>query len=142
MDATTALEFSRSRHASGTEGTDFARAKRQQEVILAIKNKVLSMQTWSNPVKLKGLYDAYAQNVVTNMDLKTLESLYLVSQQINFDKAVSIVLDDSTEADKGGLLYNPVDTTLYGGAWVLIPRTGDYSQIHAYMQKYIFGEKQ
>jgi polyisoprenyl-teichoic acid--peptidoglycan teichoic acid transferase len=142
MDATTALEFSRSRHASGSEGTDFARAKRQQEVILAIKNKALSMQTLFNPVKLKGLYDAYSKNVDTNMDLKTLESFYLLSQQINFDKAVSIVLDDSTEADKGGLLYNPVDTTLYGGAWVLIPRSGDFSQVHAYMQKYIFGEKQ
>lgn len=142
MDSTTALEFARSRHASGSEGTDFARAKRQQKVIVAIKDKALSMQTLFNPVKLKGLYDAYAKNIVTNMDLKTLESFYLLSQQINFDKAVSVVLDDRSEADKGGLLYSPVDTTLYANKWVLIPRTGDYSQIHAYMQKYIFGEKQ
>lgn len=142
MDSKTALEFARSRHGDNNEGTDFARAKRQQKIIVAIKDKVLSMQTLFNPIKLKGLYDAYAQNVDTNMDLKTLESFYLLSQQVNFDKTVSVVLDNNSEADKGGLLYSPIDTTLYGGAWVLIPRTGDFSQIHAYMQKYIFGDKQ
>jgi LCP family protein required for cell wall assembly len=142
MDATTALEFARSRHGNNNEGTDFARAKRQQKVIIAVKNKALSLQTLLNPAKLKGLYDAYSQNVVTNMDFKTLESFYLMSQQVNFDKVTSIVLDDSTDALNGGLLYNPIDSTLYGGKWVLIPRTGDYSQVHAYMQKYIFGEKQ
>lgn len=142
MDATTALEFARSRHGDNNEGTDFARAKRQQKVILAIKDKAMSLQTLFNPIKLSGLYDAYAKNVITNMDLKTLESFYILSQQVNFDKNVSVVLDDRSEANNGGLLYNPVDTTLYGGKWVLIPRTGDYSQIHAYMQKYIFGGAQ
>lgn len=142
MDATTALEFARSRHGTNNEGTDFARSKRQQKVIIAIKDKAMSLETLFNPTKVKGLYDAYSKNVDTNMDLKTLESFYLLSQQINFDKVVSVVLDDTSEADNGGLLYNPVDTTLYGGSWVLIPRTGDFSQVKAYMQKYIFGERQ
>lgn len=142
MDSITALEFARSRHGDNDEGTDFARAKRQQKVIVSIKDKAISIQTLFNPTKLKGLYDAYAKNVDTNMDLKTLESFYLLSQQIKFDKTVSVVLDNTSGADEGGLLYSPVDTQLYEDQWVLIPRTGDFSQIHAYMQKYIFGEKQ
>lgn len=139
MDATTALEFARSRHGDNNEDTDFARAKRQQKVIVAIKDKALSLETLLNPTKLKGLYDSYSKNVTTNVDFKTLESFALLSQQINFDKAVSVVLDDRSEADKGGLLYAPSDATLYGGLYVLVPRTGDFSQVHAYMQKYIFG---
>lgn len=141
MDGKTALKFARSRHGNNNENTDFARAKRQQKVILAIKNKALSLQTLLNPSKMKGLYDAYATNVDTNIDFQTIESFYLLSQKLDFSKVVSVVLDDRSEADNGGLLYNPVDSTLYGNQWVLIPQTGDFSQIHAYVQKYLFGDK-
>lgn len=141
MGGETALKYARSRHGDNNEGTDFARAKRQQKVIMAIKNKAMSIQTLINPQKLKELYDLYATNVETNVDLPTLQNFYLLSQQINFDKVISVVLDDRSEANDGGLLYAPEDTTLYGGRYILIPRTGDYAQIHAYVQKYVFGEK-
>src|SRR3989339_62758 len=42
MDGQTALNFVRSRHAEGSEGTDFAREKRQQKAMDAIKNKLIS----------------------------------------------------------------------------------------------------
>jgi LCP family protein required for cell wall assembly len=142
MDAETALKYARSRHATTTiENTDFARAKRQQNVITAVKNKALSMNTLFNPIKLKELYDTYAKNVQTSIDLPTMQSFYLLSQQVNFNNVKSIVLDDRSSAEVGGLLYAPTDTTLYGGKWVLIPRAGDFSQLHAYVQKYIFGTK-
>jgi polyisoprenyl-teichoic acid--peptidoglycan teichoic acid transferase len=141
MKGTQALKFSRSRHGDNEEGTDFARARRQQKVIMAVKDKALSLQTIINPSKLIDLYNTYSKNVETNMDLGTIQNFYLLSQQIQFDKVESIVLDDRSEADSGGLLYHPEDASLYGGAYVLIPRVGDYSQIHAYVQKYIFGDK-
>ena len=141
MNSTTALEFVRSRHGDNGENTDFARARRQQEVISAAKAKALSLDTLLNPTKMKGLYDAYSANVVTNIDFQTAQSFYLLSQKLDFTKVVSVVLDNNSEADKGGLLYHPVDSTLYSNQWVLIPQTGDFSQIHAYFQKYLFGEK-
>lgn len=141
MNGETALKYARSRHATGTEGTDFARAKRQQNVITAAKSKALSLNTLFNPVKLKELYDTYSKNVQTNIDLPTMQSFYLLSQQVSFNDIKSIVLDDRSSAEVGGLLYSPTDTTLYGGKWVLIPRAGDFSQLHAYVQKYIFGTK-
>ncbi|KKS06951.1 hypothetical protein A3K01_03430 [candidate division WWE3 bacterium RIFOXYD1_FULL_43_17] len=141
MDGQTALKFVRSRHGNNNEGTDFARSRRQQKIITAIKNKSLSIQTLVNPAKLKNLYDAYAQNTDTDIDFGAVNSFYLLSQQINFDRVVSVVLDDSSSAEEGGLLYHPVDSTLYNGAYVLIPQTGDYVQIHAFVQKYLFGGK-
>ncbi len=141
MDSEVALEFARSRHATGDEGTDFARAKRQQKVIVAIKDKALSVQTLLNPTKIRGLYDAYISNVDTNIDFQTIENFILLAQKLDFSKVTSVVLDDRSDADNGGLLYNPADSTLYGGAWVLIPQTGNFSQIHAYVQKYLFGDK-
>ncbi|KKS31253.1 hypothetical protein A2380_02490 [candidate division WWE3 bacterium RIFOXYB1_FULL_43_24] len=141
MDGETALKFVRSRHGNNNEGTDFARSRRQQKIITAIKNKSLSIQTLVNPTKLKNLYDAYAQNTDTDIDFGAVNSFYLLSQQINFDRVVSVVLDDSSSAEEGGLLYHPVDSTLYNGAYVLIPQTGDYVQIHAFVQRYLFGGK-
>jgi len=141
MDGETALKFVRSRKGDNGEGTDFARSKRQQKVISAIKDKALSLQTLVSPGKIKELFEIYKQNVDTNMDLATTQSLYLLSQQINFDKVVSVVLDDRSVADEGGLLYAPEDKTLYGDQYVLIPQTGNYSQIHAYVQRYLFGNK-
>lgn len=140
MNGTTALKFVRSRKGTNLEGTDFARSQRQQKVLIAIKDKALSLNTLLNPTKLGELYDIYAKNVDTNIDLAAVQGFYLLSQQVKLDKVRSIVLDDRSTADAGGLLYEPDDTELYGGAYVLIPNVGDFSQIHAYVQKYIWGE--
>ncbi|KKU51419.1 MAG: Cell envelope-related transcriptional attenuator [candidate division WWE3 bacterium GW2011_GWC1_47_10] len=140
MDGETALKYVRSRKGTNGEGTDFARSKRQQKMILAIKDKVLSLQTLVNIPKLKELYDIYSKNVDTNIDFETAQSFYLLSQKLNFNSFRTFVLDDRSAASEGGLLYAPVDRSLYGDAYVLIPRAGDFSQIHAYVQKFIFGE--
>ena len=52
MDGSTALKYVRSRHATGVEGSDFARNRRQQKVLAAIKNELkksmgkLSLKRW------------------------------------------------------------------------------------------------
>jgi anionic cell wall polymer biosynthesis LytR-Cps2A-Psr (LCP) family protein len=140
MDGDTALKYVRSRKGNNGEGTDFARSKRQQKVIMAIKDKALTLGTIMDVTKLKELYDLYRNNVDTNIDFGDVQGFYLLSQQIEFDSVRSIVLDDRSGANEGGLLYHPSDASLYGGAYVLLPRIGDYSQIHAYVQRYIWGE--
>jgi hypothetical protein len=108
---------------------------------MAIKDKALSLETIMNPAKLKELYDQYSTNVDTNIDFTTIQSFYTLSQQIDFSKVTSVVLDDRSAPEEGGLLYAPTDTTLYSNQYVLVPKTGDYIQIHAYVQKFLFGEK-
>ena len=140
MDGETALKYVRSRKGTNDEGTDFARSRRQQRVIMAIKNKMLSLETLIDLPKLKDLYDAYSDNVDTNIGFDDIQSFYLLSRKIDFETLRSIVLDDRSGANEGGLLYHPTDTSLYGGAYVLVPLAEDYSQLHAYVQRYIFGE--
>ena len=66
LDGGTALAYARARH---TEGGDFDRATRQQEVILAIKDRVLEL----GPAKLAGsasaLYNELAGGIHTNLSL-------------------------------------------------------------------------
>lgn len=138
MDGEMALKYSRSRHGDGSENTDFARAKRQQNVIMAVKQKALSPQTLLDFSKIKSLYELYSKNVDTNLDLSSLQVFYTLAESVGFNNTRTLVLDDRSESENGGLLYAPTDLTLYGGKYVLIPKAGDYSQIHAYIQKYLF----
>jgi len=138
MDGEMALKYSRSRHGDSGENTDFARARRQQNVIMAVKQKALSPQTLLDFSKIKSLFELYAKNVDTNLDISSLQVIYTLAQSVGFNNTRTLVLDDRSESENGGLLYAPTDLTLYGGKYVLIPKAGDYSQIHAYIQKYLF----
>ena len=60
MDGQTALVFARSRHGNNGEGSDFARSKRQQLVILAAQEKLFSVGTPTDAKKLAALYSAVA----------------------------------------------------------------------------------
>lgn len=141
MDGQTALEFVRSRHGTNGENTDFARSARQQKVIMAIKEKAVSLETLVNPKKLAELYGLYKDSVSTNIDFATVQEFYILSQKIDFEGVRTIVLKDERDtAADGGLLFSPVDRTLYGGKYVLLPKAGDYSQVRAYVQRFLFGE--
>ncbi len=140
MDGATALKYVRSRHGTNQEGTDFARSARQQKIIMAIKNKVLSLDTLLNPKKLQELYSLYKDTVRTDVDLVTLQNFYRLMKDVSFDEIKTVVFDDRSSAEDGGLLYSPVDRSLYGGKYVLLPKAGDYSQIHAYVQRFLFGD--
>lgn len=75
MNGDTALKFVRSRNSEGDEGTDLARAKRQQKVISAIQNKMLSGDVLFNVSSLKKLYEVVVSHVETDIDQKTAISL-------------------------------------------------------------------
>jgi LCP family protein required for cell wall assembly len=138
MDGERALKYVRSRHAAGVEGTDFARSKRQQQVILAIKDRLLTAQTLIDLPKLKDLFDVYKNDVESNISGDDLVSFYSLYKNMNLKNFKRIVLDDRSSSEDGGLLVAPENTEPYGGAYVLIPRAGDYSQIQAYVKKYLF----
>jgi LCP family protein required for cell wall assembly len=138
MDGERALKYVRSRHGDGVEGTDFARSKRQQQVILAIKDKLMSAQTIIDLPKLKELFSLYETEVESNINTDDLVSFFSLYQQIDLKNLKRVVLDDRSSLEEGGLLISPENRDEYGGAYVLIPRSGDYSQIQAYVKKYLF----
>ncbi|PIZ48738.1 hypothetical protein COY29_03130, partial [Candidatus Woesebacteria bacterium CG_4_10_14_0_2_um_filter_39_14] len=72
MDGTTALKFVRSRNGDNNENTDIAREMRQQKVISAIKNKILSYQTLLNPVKLIRFWKVASSSIETDLDFSSI----------------------------------------------------------------------
>lgn len=114
MDGSTALKFARSRHAQGDEGTDFARAARQEKIIIAFRNKIFSLGTIFSTETLGKLKDSVASSIDT--DIGSSEQASLAKVLINLgskENISSIVITD--------YLMNPKISKNYGGQWVLIP---------------------
>lgn len=132
MDGSLALKFARSRHAYGAEGSDFARAKRQQLIIEAVKNRLLSMHVLFKPSMISGLISTYNENVSTNLQVWEMVKLWDLFKNTKKDEIVNKVLDNGP----GGLLVN---RTGEDGAYLLVPRAGDFSQIK-YLVANVFAE--
>jgi LCP family protein required for cell wall assembly len=92
MDGATALEYARSRHGDNGQGTDFARSQRQQQILTAIKAKVLSIGGIGD---LPSLLDALGGNVDTNMSLDDVEAIYDLVKGVNSAAILHIGLDST-----------------------------------------------
>lgn len=135
LDGATALKYARSRETS----SDFERAKRQQEIIVAMKDKALSAGFLLNPVKIKNLYSAISSNFETNMT--TAEMIYLAKISEQFDRSSILQQVISDEAYKSaGFVYGP-DRNLYGGAAVLIPTYGDFTEFKDFAKLFLFNQE-
>ncbi|KKQ44997.1 MAG: hypothetical protein US62_C0019G0029, partial [Candidatus Woesebacteria bacterium GW2011_GWA1_37_8] len=75
MVGETALKNSRSRHSEGDEGNDFARSVRQQEVLIAVKEKLLSKDVILKPKLLKNLFKTTNSLVERDFDDSTAASI-------------------------------------------------------------------
>ena len=136
IDGETALEFVRSRHAEGAEGSDFARSKRQEKIINAFKEKVLSAQTLINPSKIINLYNVVKGSIDTDIKQEEFDDFVRLAQQMNKAKTQSAIIDTRDEHSKrNGLLIHPQLTREYNYEWVLIPRmgNGNFSEIQSYV---------
>lgn len=136
MDGKTALEFVRSRHARGEEGTDFARSRRQTKVISAFKEKVFSLGTFLNPAKVLNLYSILKESIDTDIQDKEYDDFIRLAQKMKNSKIQSAVLDSGDEGkNRPGLLISPSISTEYQGQWVLTPRigNGDFSEIETFV---------
>ncbi|NTV31225.1 LCP family protein [candidate division WWE3 bacterium] len=139
MDGTTALKYARSRHAYGPEGSDFARARRQQKVILALKERIVSNQTLFNPTRLQNLYMALSSEFDTNISLNELPIFYDLFKEIGGDFSTVKTYVLSNGDDEAGILYNP-DPSQYGGAYVLIPKDG-WQAFKEFIDTILFSEE-
>jgi len=78
-----ALAYARNRH---TDGGDFDRAARTQQVILAVRNRILSFSMLPTlVVKAPALYNELSAGIKTNMTLDEVVKLAWLVQQINSD---------------------------------------------------------
>lgn len=133
MDGSTALKFVRSRMGTNGEGSDFARSRRQQLVLEAFRSKVLSLETLSSPTKISELIKTFGKSVEVDIPVTDILKLYKLSKKI--DKTHSFILATSKEP----LLINPSPSD-YGGSWVLVPKSGNFNDIHKYVDSVLNGE--
>ena len=131
MDGETALQFARSRHGDNGEGSDFARAERQQKILLAVKDDLLSASTFLNPSKLNNLVETFQSNVETNMSFWELMKMTRYVPEIDTENIHTTVLDTGYDS--------PLYSTMINGAYVLLPKKDDWTPIQEMAQN-IFEE--
>ncbi|MEK7145891.1 MAG: LCP family protein [Patescibacteria group bacterium] len=132
LDGETTLKYVRSRHST----SDFDRARRQQEVINALKDKATSLGILLNPGKLKNLYTAVSSNFETNLNWSEMLYLAKLGDQFGTESIHTAVLNDGAY-QMGGFLYTP-DRELYGGAFVLVPYSGDFGEIQTFADLFLY----
>ncbi|MSR85508.1 LytR family transcriptional regulator, partial [Candidatus Uhrbacteria bacterium] len=127
MNGKTTLTFVRSRHGSNNEGSDFARSRRQQLVLLAVREKLLSLGTLTDPSKISALYTAISTHIQS--DLTPWQVLTFAPLIPSFSpQAISLkVLTD--DPNHGELTAANVD-----GSYMLFPKKPDWSDIRTLAQ--------
>jgi LCP family protein required for cell wall assembly len=126
IDGETALKFVRSRKTT----SDFDRAARQQQVLMAIKDKALSGNVLTSPSKIKKLYQSISGNINTNVTLREMLALASFAKDFDRENMVMKVLHDDPSRD-GGFLYTP-ERKYYNGQFVLVPDGVSLDMIHKY----------
>lgn len=123
LDGATALKYARMRH-NDPEG-DFGRAKRQQQVLQAAKNKVFSTGTLLDAVALNGLLNSLADNIQTDISDGELSDFLQLLKKLDTANITNVVLDAWNSESL--LKVSHID---FNGltAFVLIPRVGNWSE--------------
>jgi len=122
MDGEKALQFARSRHGTNGENSDFARAKRQQKILYAIKEKFEKEDIISQPRKIWGFYNALKDNLSTNLDLSQSIRLAKLIIDVDYEDIVTSVI----ETEPNGPLKSEI--TLQG-AFVLKTKNGNFKEL-------------
>jgi LCP family protein required for cell wall assembly len=119
LDGPKALCYARARYSSN----DFERAKRQQAVLQALRQKALSAGTLTDFAKIDGIINALGDNVRTDMQGWEIKRLFDLYQKAQDAPVTQKVLEDSEE----GLLYAPHATKETG--YILLPRGDNYDRV-------------
>jgi LCP family protein required for cell wall assembly len=122
MDGELALKYARSRHAAGAQGSDFARARRQQKILQAAKEKFQETNIILKPSLISNILNELKDHISTDLKIWEMIKLWEMGKNIDPDQVKNEVLDDGPS----GLLSA---TKSEGGAYILVPRGGDFSEI-------------
>ena len=121
MDGETALVFARSRHGNNGEGSDFARSRRQQKILLSVKDKVFAASTFLNPKRVSDLVGTIRDNVETNLTTWEILRLSRWGGALKAEDVAHAVLDSGEES--------PLYETDLNGAYVLLPDNDNWSGV-------------
>ena len=125
MDGAEALKFVRSRHAEDlTEGTDLARSKRQQQVILGIKNRLLDREVMFSWEKIQKVNEIVWSMIETDMNEEMMAVLAGWAYRTKQYETLSIPDE---------FLINPPLVGKYDYLYVFVPRRENWEEIHSWL---------
>ncbi len=112
-----ALYYVRSRYSTN----DFDRAKRQQEVIIAIKNKAFTLGFLTNPLKINSLLSNLKGNLRTDFQIWDINDILALAGSFNPKQAIKnyVISTDN-------LVYQ---TKTAAGEYILLPKDANYAGI-------------
>lgn len=118
MDGETALKYARSREST----SDFDRSKRQQQVIVALKEKANQMNILGNVQLVGSTYENIKNNIKT--DISAFEALSY------FEKYSAYVYNGGNTINSQNFLTS---TKNKAGQYILLPKGKTYTQIKEYV---------
>jgi LCP family protein required for cell wall assembly len=121
MDGETALKYVRSRHGNNGEASDFARSRRQQNLLIALKEKILDLNTLSHPSRITAILKALEEHIQTNLTIGELLILGREYGNIDRGQIANQVLDTAEDG--------PLYATSMNGAYVILPKNDDWTPI-------------
>ncbi len=127
MDGERALKYARSRHAEGAEGSDFARGRRQQDIVVALKDKLVHPTRWFSSERVNELPHVLDEATDTDMnmgELATVGKWFIKTKEASVKK---ISFDTLLEEPAPGL---------FGGRYVLVP-IDDWDHVHTYLKEQV-----
>lgn len=127
MTGERALTYVRSRHATGDEGTDFDRGRRQQEVLRALVERLKTPQEWIAYNSVEQIMNIVEEQVVTDITISDAIGLGIMGIPLysNTQRIHQISLESQ---------FMHPDDRLYGGRYVLIP-VGTDTDLKTYIKK-------
>jgi polyisoprenyl-teichoic acid--peptidoglycan teichoic acid transferase len=140
MDGETALKFVRSRNSEGDEGTDFARSKRQQLLLSALKNKIFETNVFLNKQKIDELLTILETNIQTNIPPDIYPTLIKLALKNKDSQIGSINLSSENESGQLNILETK-RLSDYDNQWVLIARDGNWQALKDYINNKLQGSQ-
>ncbi len=139
LDGVTALKFSRSRHSESGEGTDFARSNRQQKVIVAVKQKLFSLEFFLNPLKVREVIEIIHGSIDTDIPFSKYSSFAKLALKAKDGQIRSEVFPwdpkgSPKDSPNYSILYHPPISLLYKNEWVLLPVGDTFEPIHNWVK--------
>ena len=118
-----ALYFVRSRYSTN----DFDRSIRQQQIVLAIKDKAFSAGILANPVKLGSILKSINKNIVTDLNIFDTSNVIKLANSFDTQRKQPILGHLSTD----NLLYQTYQSDIY----ILQPQNNDWGIFRNYFKE-------
>lgn len=135
MNGDTALKYARSRKSQQNgEGSDYARARRQQKVIDAFIGKLLSTETLLNPTKLMAILSSIQKNLkVSEFTLDDVSASINILKSMKNENTTSSAYTFVLDPTIGN--YSLVTTDINAEGYAIGPKEGlgKYTKINEYV---------